>query len=153
MASWSIRWIVRYDQVGPPVNQMTWLPSPAIVSASRPAVRFGQVRSLDGIDLAIRPGEVVALAGEILGMPQTSLWIEQDGRLVLRAEHGHTPEQAAGLERRSFPIDAVAPDGVIEGIEAPAHRFCLGVQWHPEYAIDPGDSAIFRAFIDAARPR
>jgi putative glutamine amidotransferase len=48
-------------------------------------------------------------------------------------------------------IDAVAPDGVIEGIELPGKRFCLGVQWHPEFSIDPGDSKILRAFIDAAR--
>jgi len=48
-------------------------------------------------------------------------------------------------------IDAVAPDGVIEGIELPGKRFCLGVQWHPEFSIDPGDSKIFEAFIDAAR--
>jgi diguanylate cyclase (GGDEF)-like protein len=53
---------------------------------------------------------IVALSAEILGAPQTSLWLEQDGRLVLRAEHGHTPEQVAGLERRSFPIEAVVPD-------------------------------------------
>lgn len=47
-------------------------------------------------------------------------------------------------------IDAVAPDGVIEGIELPGKRFCLGVQWHPEFSIDPGDSKIFDAFIEAA---
>jgi putative glutamine amidotransferase len=47
-------------------------------------------------------------------------------------------------------VDAVAPDGVIEGIELPGRRFCLGVQWHPEFAIDPGDAKIVAAFIDAA---
>ena len=47
-------------------------------------------------------------------------------------------------------VDAVAPDGVIEGIECPDRRFCLGVQWHPEFAIDPGDARIFAALIDAA---
>ena len=47
-------------------------------------------------------------------------------------------------------VNAVAPDGVIEGIEAPTYRFCLGVQWHPEYAVSPGDVAIFRAFLAAA---
>lgn len=48
-------------------------------------------------------------------------------------------------------IDAVAPDGVIEGIELPGRKFCLGVQWHPEFTIDPGDAKIFDAFIGAAR--
>jgi putative glutamine amidotransferase len=50
-------------------------------------------------------------------------------------------------------IDAVAPDGVIEGIELPGKRFCLGVQWHPEFSIDPGDSRIITAFIKAACPQ
>jgi putative glutamine amidotransferase len=47
-------------------------------------------------------------------------------------------------------IDAVAPDGVIEGIEDVRYRFCLGVQWHPEFLIDPGDRRIFAAFVQAA---
>src|SRR5258708_9509368 len=37
---------------------------PAVVSVSGLTVSFGAVRALDGIDLEIRRGEVVALAGE-----------------------------------------------------------------------------------------
>jgi putative glutamine amidotransferase len=48
-------------------------------------------------------------------------------------------------------IDAVAEDGVVEGIEDPRHRFCLGVQWHPEFEINEADRAIFRAFVTAAQ--
>jgi putative glutamine amidotransferase len=48
-------------------------------------------------------------------------------------------------------INAMAPDGIIEGIEDTRHRFCLGVQWHPEFGIDPGDARIFGALIEAAR--
>ena len=48
-------------------------------------------------------------------------------------------------------LNAHAPDGVIEGIEAPAYHFCLGVQWHPEFHICEGDKKIMQAFIDAAR--
>jgi putative glutamine amidotransferase len=48
-------------------------------------------------------------------------------------------------------VDATAPDGVIEGIEDPAYRFCLGVQWHPEFLIDPGDRRIFDALMGACR--
>jgi putative glutamine amidotransferase len=65
---------------------------------------------------------------------------------VNSAHHQAVREVAQGVV-----IDAVAPDGVIEGIELPAKRFCLGVQWHPEFAIDPGDAKIFDAFIEAAR--
>ncbi|MCI1437741.1 MAG: gamma-glutamyl-gamma-aminobutyrate hydrolase family protein [Acetobacter indonesiensis] len=47
-------------------------------------------------------------------------------------------------------VNAVAEDGIIEGIEDPIHRFCLGVQWHPEFGIDASDRKIFNAFIQAA---
>lgn len=47
-------------------------------------------------------------------------------------------------------IDAVAGDGVVEGIEDPRRRFCLGVQWHPEFEINEADRRIFRAFVEAA---
>src|SRR6185312_13413715 len=49
-------------------------------------------------------------------------------------------------------VTAVAPDGVVEGIEDARHRFCLGVQWHPEFLIDPGDRCIFDALIAACTP-
>ena len=44
---------------------------------------------------------------------------------------------------------AVAPDGVIEGIEHAGYGFCLGVQWHPEFAISQSDERLFAAFIKA----
>ncbi len=47
-------------------------------------------------------------------------------------------------------VNAVAPDGVIEGVEDTGYRFCLGVQWHPEFFIDPGDRRIFDALIAAS---
>jgi putative glutamine amidotransferase len=46
-------------------------------------------------------------------------------------------------------VNATAGDGVIEGIEDSRFRFCLGVQWHPEFFIDPGDRRIFDALIAA----
>ncbi|MDE8346766.1 MAG: gamma-glutamyl-gamma-aminobutyrate hydrolase family protein [Acidocella sp.] len=47
-------------------------------------------------------------------------------------------------------INALAPDGVIEGVEDPARKFCIGVQWHPEYLVSAGDGAILRAMVAAA---
>jgi len=46
-------------------------------------------------------------------------------------------------------VNAIAPDQVIEGVEDTRYRFCLGVQWHPEFFIDPGDRRIFDALIAA----
>ncbi len=46
-------------------------------------------------------------------------------------------------------VNALAPDGVIEGIEHPGHRFCLGVEWHPEFSISAGDDKILAAFVAA----
>ena len=71
--------------------------------------------------------------------------VEADELPVNSAHHQAVDAVAPGLI-----VDAVAPDGVIEGIEDPAQRFCLGVQWHPEYTISAGDARIFSAFIAAA---
>jgi putative glutamine amidotransferase len=61
--------------------------------------------------------------------------------------------QAAGAVPAGVVVDALAPDGVIEGIEDPRRRFCLGVQWHPEFLIGPGDRRIFEAFLAACRKK
>lgn len=58
----------------------------------------------------------------------------------------HQAVRAAGPDA---VVNATAPDGVIEGIEDPKRRFCLGVQWHPEFHIDPGDRRIFDALVAA----
>ena len=46
-------------------------------------------------------------------------------------------------------VNATAPDGVIEGIEDARYKFCLGVQWHPEFLIDQGDGKIMAALVAA----
>ncbi len=70
------------------------------------------------------------------------------GRTQMSVNSAH--HQAAKDCPDGVVISGRAPDGLIEAIEAPAYRFCLGVQWHPEYAIDPGDEAIIKAFVKAA---
>jgi len=59
--------------------------------------------------------------------------------------------QAVRAPGRHAVVNATAPDSVIEGLEDARYRFCLGVQWHPEFFIDPGDRRIFDAFIAACR--
>jgi putative glutamine amidotransferase len=49
-------------------------------------------------------------------------------RLTVNTTH----HQAVRRLGRGLIVNAVAEDGVIEGIESTAHPFVLGVQWHPE---------------------
>jgi len=87
------------------------------------------------------PGHSVAVK------PNTLLYrIVGTDRLDVNSAH----HQAAKGEPEGVLINAVAPDGVIEGIEAAGRKFCIGVQWHPEYGVSSGDAAIFNAFIKAA---
>ena len=51
-------------------------------------------------------------------------------------------------------VSATAPDGLIEAVEDPSQRFCIGVQWHPENFYRTGEfRALFEGFIEAARSR
>jgi putative glutamine amidotransferase len=49
-------------------------------------------------------------------------------------------------------VVAQAPDGIVEAIEIPGHRFALGVQWHPEWLYDrqPEMARLFHGLIAAA---
>jgi putative glutamine amidotransferase len=68
---------------------------------------------------------------------------------VTHMEVNSSHHQAVRDPGRFAVVNAVAADSVIEGVEDPRYRFCLGVQWHPEFAIDPGDRRIFDALIAA----
>jgi anthranilate synthase component 2/putative glutamine amidotransferase len=46
-------------------------------------------------------------------------------------------------------VSAWADDGLAEAVEVPSHRFCLGVQWHPE---ETRDGRLFAALVAAAGP-
>ncbi len=48
-------------------------------------------------------------------------------------------------------VNAMASDGIIEGIESPTYRFCVGLQWHPEFEITPEETTLFETFIETAR--
>ena len=51
-------------------------------------------------------------------------------------------------------VSARSDDGIVEAIENPAARFCVGVQWHPENFWRTGEFApLFDAFVGAARER
>ncbi|RVT90612.1 gamma-glutamyl-gamma-aminobutyrate hydrolase family protein [Rhodovarius crocodyli] len=88
------------------------------------------------------PGHAVAIT------PGTRLAaIVGEGPMHVNSAH----HQAVATPGPGAVVNAVAPDGVIEGLEHPGHRFALGVQWHPEYKVDRQDLTILRAFVEAAR--
>ncbi len=47
----------------------------------------------------------------------------------------------------TLTVTARAEDGLVEAVEDPAHRFVLGVQWHPEVS---RDRRLFGALVNAA---
>ncbi len=79
--------------------------------------------------------------------PQTRLaYLLGEGRLAVNSYHHQAPAAIApGLKKA-----AAAPDGVIEALEDPDHRFLIGVQWHPESLQHPASSLLFQAFVNAA---
>jgi putative glutamine amidotransferase len=91
------------------------------------------------------PGHEVAIA------PGTLLARVVGGRARMAVNSAH--HQAVDRPGEGAVVNATAPDGVVEGVEHPGYRFALGVQWHPEYAVDPADPLILRAFVEACGRR
>lgn len=65
----------------------------------------------------------------------------------LRVNSSH--HQAAKRVAPGLVVSAVAPDGIIEALESPVHRFVIGVQWHPEflYRKDEASRRLFKSFL------
>jgi putative glutamine amidotransferase len=100
-----------------------------------------------------QPGhEPMTLAHEV--------WLEGDSlvaRLVNEAEGdieslqvNSRHHQAIKTLGQGLVTTATAPDGVIEAVEDPSRRFCLGVQWHPENFYRTGEfRSLFEGFVKA----
>lgn len=50
-----------------------------------------------------------------------------------------------------FKVSARAPDGVIEGLEAPSKRFFMGVMWHPEFQLSNEEKKLWKSFVQHAK--
>lgn len=94
--------------------------------------------------------------------PAHDVWMEKDSLLArLMADRlgdadsctvNSRHHQAIGTPGDGLVTTATAPDGVIEAIEAPHRRFCLGVQWHPENFWRTGEfRPLFEGFVRACR--
>ncbi|MGH7067364.1 MAG: gamma-glutamyl-gamma-aminobutyrate hydrolase family protein [Acetobacteraceae bacterium] len=67
-------------------------------------------------------------------------------RMMVNSSH-----HQAVAEPGQAVVNARAEDGIIEGIEGKRTKFCIGVQWHPEFLIGSGDRLLFDALIAASR--
>lgn len=87
--------------------------------------------------------------GHTVSVKEGTLLHRIAGERVLHVNSAH--HQAVANAAPHSVVNAVAEDGVIEGIElSPSqHPFCLGVQWHPEYHVSSADKKIFEAFLAA----
>ena len=103
--------------------------------------------------LSVPPHQPFSLAHEV--------WIEKDSLLskLMRerlndadtCEVNSRHHQAVKAVASGFRVSATAPDGVIEAVEDPTARFCLGVQWHPENFWRTGEfRSLFEGFLEAA---
>ena len=114
------------------------------------------------------PTQIAGALAHSLAVPQHEpyelaheVWVDKDSllarlmreRLVDEAlEVNSRHHQAVKEVAPGFVATATAPDGVIEAIEDPAARFCLGVQWHPENFFRTGEfRALFEGFLEAAQ--
>jgi putative glutamine amidotransferase len=63
--------------------------------------------------------------------------------------------QAAKDVGRGLIVSARAPDGIVEGIEQPEHRFAVGVQFHPEDLFEGSERIrrLFAGFVAACAGR
>jgi putative glutamine amidotransferase len=93
-----------------------------------------------------------AIAHEVWVTKDSQLWTimldKLDGEsLQVNSRH----HQAVKRLAPGFEINATAPDGVVEGMERPASRFCIAVQWHPENFYRTGEfRPLFEHFVRAA---
>jgi putative glutamine amidotransferase len=80
---------------------------------------------------------------EVVVQPDSVVGAAIGGHADVHSGH-HQGVESVG---RGLCVVGRAPDGVIEAIEDPSARFCVGVLWHPEQG---SDRELFRALVAAA---
>ena len=103
--------------------------------------------------LTVPPNQPYSLAHEVwfeknslLGRLLGERFADSDTCEVNSRHHQAVKDVAPG-----FVVTATAPDGIIEAIEDPSAKFCLGVQWHPENFWRTGEfRVLFEGLVRAA---
>jgi len=93
-----------------------------------------------------------AIAHEVWVSRGSRLWTLLQEKLTesevcqVNSRHHQALKQIAG----GFEVTATAPDGIVEAIERPDAKFCVGVQWHPENFWRTGEfRSLFEGFVAA----
>ncbi|MBT5298405.1 MAG: gamma-glutamyl-gamma-aminobutyrate hydrolase family protein [Rhodospirillaceae bacterium] len=124
-----------------------------VIAAAKGATLYRDVRDelpTDIDHLNEKPAEEYAHGVEITPGTRLRALLGVDDLAVNTAHKEALKDTADGLV-----INAVATDGVVEGIELPDQRFCIGVQWHPEFFAEHNDPNfnLFAGLVDAAGSR
>jgi putative glutamine amidotransferase len=64
--------------------------------------------------------------------------------------HSHHHQGIDGVGS-GLVVSARAEDGVIEAIEHPDRKFCIGVLWHPDAEHDGHGAPVFEGLVSSAR--
>jgi putative glutamine amidotransferase len=113
------------------------------------------------------PAQITGALNHSLPVPQHQpydlaheVWVDKDSLLARLMRERLSDEslevnsrhhQAVKDVAKGLIATATAPDGVIEAIEDPKARFCLGVQWHPENFFRTGEfRSLFEGFLGEA---
>ena len=67
---------------------------------------------------------------------------------IIKVNSAH--HQAINKLGKNLIISGYASDGIIESIEHKKHKWCIGVQWHPEFLITNEDNLLIKDFVKAA---
>lgn len=122
-------------------------------------IALGGTLCMDVPSLGAPEGRVQWRHTGILNDPAHLVEVEE-GSVLSRALGGVTSAQVNSAHHccvdelgEGVRLVARATDGVPEGIEVPGRRFCVGVQWHPEYTwrTIATDRALWRSFVDSCR--
>ncbi len=97
------------------------------------------------------------LTGRRTDLPH-NVEVSPDSRLAAVLRRESTPvnslhHQGVRDIAPELAVSAVAPDGLVEGLEVAGHPFAVAVQWHPENLIDddPAMLALFEALTAASQ--
>lgn len=91
-------------------------------------------------------------------LPAHTIQVESGSKLnqihhSLTVQVNSRHHQAVARVGEGLQVTARAEDGTVEALESPAHRFVVGVQWHPEdmAAGDKAQKQLFDELVSAAK--